>query len=60
MEAMNAKAPGLYLVPIEFVDEAERQADHFGRDNLGAKGNHSAVSYPLQRVVTWFGAHPEA
>ena len=58
--AMQAKDPSVYAEPIGYVDEAERQADHYGRDNLGAKGNSLAVSLPLQRMVAWFGAHPEA
>ncbi|MFE6157266.1 hypothetical protein [Streptomyces sp. NPDC057889] len=57
--AMKAKDPALYAVPIGFVDEAERQADHFGRDNLGAKGNSLAVTLPLQRMTSWFAEHPE-
>lgn len=58
-EAMQAKDPSLYAVPIGYVDEAERQADHYGRDSLGAKGNSLAVSLPLQRMVGWFREHPE-
>ncbi|MFE2992572.1 hypothetical protein [Streptomyces sp. NPDC059262] len=57
---MKAKDPVLYAVPIGFVDEADRQADHYGRDSLGAKGNQLAVSLPLQRMENWFAAHPEA
>lgn len=59
-DAMKAKDPAVYAEPIGYVDEAERQADHFGRDNLGAKGNSLAVSLPLQRMVAWFREHPEA
>jgi hypothetical protein len=58
-DAMQAKDPTVYAVPIGYVNEAERQADHFGRDNLGAKGNSLAVSLPLQRMVAWFREHPE-
>ncbi|MFE1451994.1 hypothetical protein [Streptomyces olivaceoviridis] len=58
--AMQAKDPSLYAEPIGYVDQAEEQADHFGRDNLGAKGNSLAVSLPLQRMVAWFRQHPEA
>lgn len=58
-DAMKAKDPSLYAVPIGFVDQADRQADHFGRDSLGAKGNAAAVSAPLQRMVAWFREHPE-
>lgn len=57
--AMKAKDPALYAVPIGFVDEAGRQADHYGRDNLAARGNMMAVSQPLQQMVAWFREHPE-
>ncbi|MCF0086575.1 MULTISPECIES: hypothetical protein [unclassified Streptomyces] len=58
-EAMEAKARDLYAVPIGLVEEADRQADHFGRDNLAARGNMAAVSGPLQAMVRWFREHPE-
>ncbi|MET8585757.1 hypothetical protein ABZX39_33540 [Streptomyces collinus] len=58
-EAMKAKDPAAYAEPIGYVRQAEEQADHFGRDNLGAKGNSLAVSLPLQRMVAWFREHPE-
>src|SRR5690348_2725827 len=58
--AMRAKDPTLYAEPIGYVSQAEEEADHFGRDNLGAKGNSLAVSLPLQRMVAWFREHPEA
>lgn len=57
--AMQVKDASLYAEPIGFVDEAERQADHYGRDNLAARGNMLAVSTPLQRMVAWFREHPE-
>ncbi|MCX4885877.1 hypothetical protein [Streptomyces sp. NBC_00847] len=57
--AMHAKDPTAYAEPIGYVDQAERQADHFGRDSLGARGNMLAVSLPLQRMVVWFREHPE-
>ncbi|MGW4270858.1 hypothetical protein ACWEGQ_00470 [Streptomyces seoulensis] len=58
-DAMRAKDPSLYALPIGFVDEAERQADQYGRDNLAARGNMLAVSTPIQRMVAWFREHPE-
>ena len=58
--AMKAKDPSTYAEPIGFVDQADAQADHFGRDSLGAKGNMLAVAAPLQRMVGWFREHPEA
>ena len=59
-EAMQAKDPSMYAEPIGFVDLAEDQADHYGRDNLAARGNMLAVSAPLQRMVAWFREHPQA
>lgn len=57
-DAMQAKDADAYAVPIGYVDQAEAQADHYGRDSLGAKGNMLAVSLPLQRMVAWFREHP--
>lgn len=57
--AMQAKDAALYAVPIGYVDEADRQADHYGRDNLAARGNMLVVSTPLQLMVAWFREHPE-
>ncbi|MFB7738208.1 hypothetical protein ACFC08_28245 [Streptomyces sp. NPDC056112] len=58
-DAMQAADPSLYALPIGYVNQAERQADHYGRDNLGASGNSYAVSAPLQQMVAWFREHPE-
>lgn len=57
-EAMKAEDAARFEEPIGFVNLAEQQADHYGRDNLGAKGNSFAVSQPLQRMVAWFREHP--
>jgi hypothetical protein len=57
--AMQAKDPTLYAVPIGYVNLAEERADHYGRDNLGAKGNSFAVSQPLTQMTAWFREHPE-
>lgn len=57
--AMQAKDPTLYAVPIGYIDLAEERADHYGRDNLGAKGNSFAVSQPLTQMAAWFREHPE-
>jgi hypothetical protein len=58
-DVMQTKDPDAYAVPIGYVAQAEAQADHFGRDSLGAKGNMLAVSLPLQKMVAWFREHPE-
>ncbi|ROQ72568.1 hypothetical protein EES39_40735 [Streptomyces sp. ADI92-24] len=56
--AMKSSDSARYEEPIRFVNLAEERADHYGRDNLGAKGNSSAVSQPLQQMVAWFRDHP--
>lgn len=58
--AMKAEDPVKFAEPIGFVDLAEKRAEHYGMDNLGAKGNSFAVSQPLQKMVAWFREHPEA
>lgn len=58
-DAMKAKNPALYAVPIGLVDEAERRADQYGRDSLGVRGNMAAVMQPLQQMTSWFREHPE-
>ncbi|WP_146608133.1 hypothetical protein [Streptomyces sp. NTH33] len=56
-EAMEAKDPSLYAVPIGYVAQAEREADRYGRDTIGV--NMLPVSAPIQRMVAWFREHPE-
>ncbi|MEU9703122.1 hypothetical protein [Streptomyces sp. NPDC047981] len=55
--AMIAKDRNAYVEPIRLVNLAEERADHYGRDNLGAKGNSLAVNQPLQQMVAWFREH---
>ncbi|MFI0156216.1 hypothetical protein [Streptomyces lydicus] len=52
-QAMVAESPTRYAEPIRDLEEAARRADHFGRDNLGAKGNSFAVSQPIQEAIGW-------
>jgi hypothetical protein len=59
-DAMKAADPTVYAEPIGYVDLADAQADHYGRDNLAGKGNMLAVGLPLQRMVAWFRTHPDA
>ncbi|MFG2532721.1 hypothetical protein [Streptomyces sp. NPDC048516] len=51
--AMVAESPTRYAEPIGSLEEAARRADHYGRDNLGAKGNSFAVSQPIQEAIAW-------
>ncbi|MGW1468566.1 hypothetical protein ACWCPT_29995 [Streptomyces sp. NPDC002308] len=60
MAAMRAQDPELFAEPIGFVETARARAEHYGLDNLGAKGNSFAVSEPLQQMVAWFREHPSA
>ncbi|BCK74019.1 hypothetical protein Srufu_079720 (plasmid) [Streptomyces libani subsp. rufus] len=55
--AMVADSPSRYAEPIRSLEEASRRADHFGRDNLGAKGNSFAVSQPIQEAIAWLRAN---
>ena len=59
MAAMRADDPELYAEPIGLVETARGRAEHYGLNNLGAKGNSFAVSEPLQQMVAWFRGHPE-
>ncbi|WP_333735178.1 hypothetical protein [Streptomyces sp. IBSBF 3010] len=58
--AMRAEDAARFEEPIGFVNLAEERANHYGRDNLGAKGNSFAVAQPLQWMVAWFREHPGA
>jgi hypothetical protein len=55
--AMQAADPTRYAVPIEAAERADRVADQYGRDNLGAVGNMQAVMGPVQEVVSWYATH---
>ncbi|MEW2068622.1 hypothetical protein [Streptomyces sp. NPDC007346] len=59
MAAMRAEDKVLFAEPIGMVETARQRAEHYGLDNLGAKGNSFAVSEPLQQMVAWFREHPE-
>ncbi|MFJ6608218.1 hypothetical protein [Streptomyces lydicus] len=52
-KAMVAEGSSRYAEPIRSLEEASRRADHFGRDNLGARGNSFAVSQPIQEAISW-------
>lgn len=57
-DAMKAQDAAAFAEPIRLVNLAQERADHYGRDNLGAKGNSFAVSQPLQQMVAWFRERP--
>lgn len=56
-QAMAAEDRERFAEPIGDLDEAQDRADHYGRDNLGAKGNSFAVSQPIQEAVAWLRVH---
>lgn len=60
LAAMRAEDEARFAEPIGFVETARARAEHYGLDNLGARGNSFAVSQPLQQMVAWFREHPEA
>jgi hypothetical protein len=59
VSSMKGTDPQGYAEPIRLQAAAEAQADRFGRDSLGAKGNYAAVDAPLREMADWFGEHPE-
>lgn len=51
--ALVAEDPARWAPAIHDIERAERQADIYGRDNLGAKGNALAVTIPMERAVSY-------
>jgi len=56
-DAMKVADPARYAEPIQAAERADRLADQFGRDNLGAAGNMRQVMGPIQDVVSWYATH---
>jgi hypothetical protein len=55
--AMVAADPARYAVPIAEAERADRVAQQYGADNLGAAGNMQAVMQPIQAVVSWYASN---
>lgn len=55
--ALAAEDRAAYAEPIRLIQRAESLADHYGRDNLGAKGNSLAVNQPLQQAISWLAVN---
>ncbi|MDX3232874.1 hypothetical protein [Streptomyces sp. ME19-01-6] len=55
--ALAAEDRAAYAEPIRLIRRAESLADHYGRDNLGAKGNSLAVNQPLQQAISWLAVN---
>lgn len=55
--ALTAEDRAAYEEPIRLIRRAESLADHYGRDNLGAKGNSLAVNQPVQQAISWLAVN---
>lgn len=51
--AMTAEDRARYAEPIADLRRGEEAADHFGRDNLNARGNAATVNVPIQQAIAW-------
>lgn len=51
--ALMAEDRGRFAEPIRDLRRGEEAADHYGWDNLNARGNAAAVNVPLQQAIGW-------
>jgi hypothetical protein len=51
--AMAAEDKTKYAEPVRMIRRAERLADHYGPEGMGAKGAYAAVQQPLEQATTW-------
>ncbi|MER6844839.1 hypothetical protein [Streptomyces platensis] len=51
--ALAAEDGARFAEPIRDLRAGEQAADHYGRDNLNARGNSAAVNVPIQRAIAW-------
>ncbi|PBC72260.1 hypothetical protein SAMN05216511_7225 [Streptomyces sp. KS_16] len=51
--ALVAEDKARFAEPIRDLRRGEEAADHYGRDNLNARGNSAAVNVPIQHAVAW-------
>lgn len=56
-DAMKTADPKKYATPIADAERADRLADQFGHDQLGAAGNMQQIMGPIQSVVRWYATH---
>lgn len=51
--ALEAEDKARFAEPIADLRRGEEAADHYGWDNLNARGNSAAVNVPIQQAVAW-------
>lgn len=51
--ALAAEDGARFAEPIRDLRQGEEAADHYGWDNLNARGNSAAVNLPIQRAIAW-------
>ncbi|MEU8682994.1 hypothetical protein [Streptomyces sp. NPDC048611] len=51
--ALTAEDRARFAEPIRDLRQGEEAADHYGWDNLNARGNAAAVNVPIQRAIGW-------
>ncbi|MEU7435629.1 hypothetical protein AB0B07_33050 [Streptomyces sioyaensis] len=52
-EALAAEDRARFAEPIRDLRQGEEAADHYGWDNLNARGNAAAVNVPIQWAIAW-------
>lgn len=56
-QALAAEDKARFAEPIRDLRAGEEAADHYGWDNLNARGNSAAVNVPIQRAIAWLRAN---
>ncbi|WP_330479846.1 hypothetical protein OG301_39225 (plasmid) [Streptomyces platensis] len=56
-QALAAEDKEGFAEPIADLRRGEAAADHYGWDNLNARGNSAAVNVPIQRAIVWLRAN---
>ncbi|MFI1161376.1 hypothetical protein [Streptomyces sioyaensis] len=51
--ALAAEDRVRFAEPIRDLRRGEEAADHYGWDNLNARGNAAAVNVPIQQAIAW-------
>ncbi|MFE1767200.1 hypothetical protein ACFW81_23655 [Streptomyces angustmyceticus] len=51
--ALTAEDGARFAEPIGDLRRGEEAADHYGWDNLNARGNAAAVNVPIQEAIGW-------
>lgn len=56
-DALKVADPAKFAEPIADAERADRLADQFGHDQLGAAGNMQQLMGPIQSVVRWYATN---